>query len=101
MSNIPEWVKYIACDDDGCVYGYELPPKKDEKKGVWVIPPCDFGAYISLKAEGVLECVKWSDEEPTIYIKEKNVRDSYRGVDLKFKTLGIAFKTHQEKSERV
>ena len=32
----PDWVKYIAADKNGDVFGYRLKPKLDSKKSIWV-----------------------------------------------------------------
>ena len=34
--DIPDWVKYIATDRNGDVFGYRLKPKLDSKKSIWV-----------------------------------------------------------------
>ena len=34
--DIPDWVKYIAADRDGEVWGFKLKPKLDNKRSIWV-----------------------------------------------------------------
>ena len=34
--DIPGWVKYIATDANGEVWGFELKPKLDNKRSIWI-----------------------------------------------------------------
>jgi len=33
--SVPVWVKYIAVDADGCMYGFKYHPYKSLHNGVW------------------------------------------------------------------
>ena len=59
--NLPEWAKYVARDDDGCVFAFENKPYKDEDEDEWLKAA---GEHCQLP-DASYPHVKWEDEQPT------------------------------------
>jgi hypothetical protein len=48
-NTVPDWVRYIATDQDGDVYGYEHKPTTTLRRACWVAPTGRIISIHSLK----------------------------------------------------
>lgn len=72
MIKLPEWAKYVARDEDGCVFAFENKPYKDEDEDEWLKAA---GEHCQLP-DASYPHVKWEDEQP-LYLGVKNEEQGF------------------------
>ena len=60
-NKLPEWVNWIARDEDGALWAYQVEPHKNLRSMSWLA----LGGFIAVEEDDILESIKWTDDRPT------------------------------------
>ena len=61
---LPEWVNWLARDEDGDLYAFENKPIKSTGDGEWFEFECGRLKEVD-ETDVTFEDIKWTDEQPT------------------------------------
>ena len=88
---LPEWANWLARDEDGSLYVFEIKPIKSAEDGEWLEFECGSLEKVE-ETDDTFETVKWEDESPTILGKTERVHVDKDGVEIAVgETTNISF----------